>query len=80
MSRASSSRRSANSSRLSPCSLRSWPEGDVLAQRALEIEHVAVLALEVHVASAGVDDLAEFFDFFDVLEFHVHCLPCNFLL
>ena len=55
-------------------------EGDVLAQRALEIEHVAVLALEVHIASAGVDDLAEFFDFFDVLEFHVHCLPCNFLL
>ena len=55
-------------------------EGDVLAQRALEIEHVAVLALEVHVAGAGVDDLAEFFDFFDVLEFHVHCLPCNFLL
>ena len=53
-------------------------EGDILAQRALEVENVAVLALEIHITGAVVDDLADFFDFFDVSEFHVHCLPCNF--
>ena len=55
-------------------------EGDILAQCALKVENVAVLALEVHIAGAAVDDLAEFFNFFDVFEFHVHCLPCNYLL
>ena len=52
---------------------------DILAQRALQIEHVALRAFEVHVAFTLVDDFAERFDFFDVLQFHGSKPPCYFL-
>ena len=40
----------------------------------LVLEHVTMVRRGLTL----VDDLAELFDFFDVLQFHVHCLPCNF--
>ena len=45
-------------------------ERDILAHGALEVKHIALLALEEHVVLALMDDLPEIFYLVNVLQFH----------